>query len=319
MGRAWRIEFEGAYYHLMSRGNDGQHIYLNAGDRRLFLETISDMSDRFEIDVFAYVLMHNHYHLLIRTNRANLTKAMHWLGTTYTRRFNNRNQKRGHLFQGRYKSILIQNDAYVMKLSCYIHRNPLKAGIVDRLVEYKWSSYRAYAYGKDAPDWLGTELILSHFKGSNRHARYRKKVQEYAGESRNIFEDLHHGIILGSKTYVDMIRSRFMPDSPDDALPQQKKIARKLTQNEISATVSKLADLEMSIDAKRLHGENKMKRDAIIFLLWRKGWMTNAEIGRLFDISYSAVSHCVRNFKGSLKRNPDLIKQLDYFNSQFKL
>lgn len=256
MGRAWRIEFEGAYYHLMSRGNDGRHIFMNDSDRRMFLNTISDMCERFEINVFAYVLMLNHYHLLVRTNQANLTKAMHWFGTTYTSRFNNKNQKIGHLFQGRYKSILIQNDTYVMQLSCYIHRNPLQAGIVDRLAEYKWSSYRAYAYDKDAPDWLSTELILSRFKGSDRHSQYRQKVQEYAGETKNIFENLHHGIILGSKNYVDIIRKQFMPDSPNDALPQQKKLARNLTPKQIYATISKLGDFEMYIGAKRLDSIN---------------------------------------------------------------
>jgi len=99
MGRAWRIEYEGALYHLMSRGNDGQHIYLNDADRNLFLETISEMPERFKVDIFAYVLMTNNYHLLVRTNRANLKKAMQWFGTTYTRRFNNQNLKKGHLFQ----------------------------------------------------------------------------------------------------------------------------------------------------------------------------------------------------------------------------
>ncbi|OEU63633.1 MAG: hypothetical protein BA867_07300 [Desulfobacterales bacterium S5133MH16] len=88
---------------------------------------------------------------LVRTNRANLKKAMQWFGTTYTRRFNNRNLKKGHLFQGRYKSILVQNDAYIMRLSCYIHRNPLRSGIVRRLIDYKWSKYPIYAYAKKGP------------------------------------------------------------------------------------------------------------------------------------------------------------------------
>lgn len=167
MGRAWRIEYEGAYYHLMSRGNDGQEIYFSDNDRRRFLETLSEMSERFEVEIFAYVLMPNHYHLLVQTRRANLKKAMQWLGTTYTRRFNNRHSRAGHLFQGRYKSILIENDAYLMQLSCYIHRNPLKAGIVKRLMDYAWSSYGVYAYGRNSPEWLSTNLILSHFKGPN--------------------------------------------------------------------------------------------------------------------------------------------------------
>ena len=96
----------------------------------------------FEIELFSYVLMSNHYHLLLRTRRANLSRAMHWFAGTYTRRFNNRHGRSGHLFQGRFKSILVENDAYILQLSCYIHRNPLRAGLVKRLADYPWSSYR---------------------------------------------------------------------------------------------------------------------------------------------------------------------------------
>ena len=153
MGRPWRIEYEGALYHLMSRGNNGQAIYLNDDDRILFLETISEMAERYDFEIYAYVLMSNHYHLLVKTLRPNLTKAMQWFGTTYTRRFNNRNFKSGHLFQGRYQSIIVQNDGYLMRLSCYIHRNPVRAGIVERLIDYPWSSYPVYACGKKV--WNG--------------------------------------------------------------------------------------------------------------------------------------------------------------------
>jgi REP element-mobilizing transposase RayT len=142
MGRAWRIEYEGALYHILSRGNEQKDIFYDDQDRLLFLKTIGEMSKRFEIDVFAYVLMGNHYHLLLKTNRANLSRSMQWLGVTYTRRFNLRHFRSGHLFQGRFKSIIVQNDAYLMRLSCYIHRNPLRAGIVKRLADYRWSSYR---------------------------------------------------------------------------------------------------------------------------------------------------------------------------------
>jgi REP element-mobilizing transposase RayT len=109
-------------------------------DRSLFLRTMGEMSERFEIDVSAYVLMGNHYHLLLKTPRANLSKGMQWLGLTYTRRFNLRHCRSGHLFQGRFKSLVVENDAYLMQLSCYIHRNPIKAGIVNRLADYRWSS-----------------------------------------------------------------------------------------------------------------------------------------------------------------------------------
>ena len=150
MGRAWRIEFEGAFYHVLSRGNEKRDIFFDDDDRRQFLDTVGEMSGRFIVDIFAYVLMDNHYHLLLRTMRANLSKAMQWFGTTYTRRFNNRHSRSGHLFQGRYKSLIIENDAYLTQLSCYIHRNPLRAGIVKRLADYRWNSYKVYAYGNKA-------------------------------------------------------------------------------------------------------------------------------------------------------------------------
>jgi REP element-mobilizing transposase RayT len=110
MSRPWRIEYEGALYHLLSRGNEGSDIFIDEKDRNRFLEAVGEMSQRFDIDIFAYVLMDNHYHLLVRTRRANLKKAMQWFGTTYTQRFNRRHFRSGHLFQGRYKSIIIQNE-----------------------------------------------------------------------------------------------------------------------------------------------------------------------------------------------------------------
>ncbi len=147
MTRQWRIEFEGAYYHILSRGNEGQEIFREDKDRLSFLKPLSEMSGRYQIDIFAYVLMGNHYHLLLRTNMANISRSMQWFGITYTRRYNMRHCRNGHLFQGRYKAFLVEDDRYLLTLSCYIHRNPLRAGIVERLVDYKWSSYPAYASG----------------------------------------------------------------------------------------------------------------------------------------------------------------------------
>ena len=102
------------------------------------------MSERFEVEVYAYVLMDNHYHLLLKTNKPNISNSMQWFGTTYTRRYNIRHKRSGHLFQGRFKNFLVENDEYLTLLSCYIHRNPLRAGIVRRLVDYPWSSYPMY-------------------------------------------------------------------------------------------------------------------------------------------------------------------------------
>jgi len=193
MARAWRIEYEGALYHVLSRGNERQDIVVTDEDRILFINTVGEMGERFEIDLFAYVLMDNHYHLLFRTNRANLCRSMQWFGATYTKRFNLRHNRSGHLFQGRYKNMLVQNDAYLLRLSYYIHRNPLRAGMVRRVADYKWSSYRAYAYGKSHRSWLNTDAILMQFSNvEDKHQAYRESMQKYSKEEQCTWEDLRH-------------------------------------------------------------------------------------------------------------------------------
>jgi REP element-mobilizing transposase RayT/DNA-binding CsgD family transcriptional regulator len=320
MGRPWRIEYEGALYHLMSRGNNGQAIFSNENDRILFLETISEMAERYDFEIYAYVLMSNHYHLLVKTLRPNLTKAMQWFGTTYTRRFNNRNFKSGHLFQGRYRSIIVQNDGYLMRLSCYIHRNPVRAGIVERLIDYPWSSYPVYAYGKKSPEWLNTQVILSYFSGADVHGHYRKKVQHYAEEEKRLLEDLHHGFILGAKNFVKQIRDQFLPDKPQAALPHQKQLKKDVQLDEIAPKAAQLVelDLDQAIQANRLRGSAKTKRDLVLFVLWKKG-VTNQELGRFFNISGSAVSHSIKAFQNKTKQDSKLTSQFDLLNSQFKL
>ena len=115
MARQWRIEFPGALYHVLSRGNGGQDIFHSDDDRHLFLGLLEELSERFDVEIYAYVLMNNHYHLLIKTIAANLSKAMQWFGTSFTRKFNLNNHTSGHLFQGRFKSIIVENDAYFFR------------------------------------------------------------------------------------------------------------------------------------------------------------------------------------------------------------
>ena len=226
MARQLRIEYEGAYYHVLSRGNNQQAIFLSDHDRNTFLQTLARQSERFEVDIIAYVLMDNHYHLLLRTNRPNLSKSMQWLGTTYTTIFNLRHSRKGHLFQGRFKSILVENESYLMQLSCYIHRNPLRAGIVGRLLDHTWSSYPAYAYNRRCPDWLKTDLILSRFGPDNSGRKaYREKVQRYADEKKNIWEDVKHGIIFGSQVFVDRIKKDYLSGEPQADIPAHQNLS----------------------------------------------------------------------------------------------
>jgi len=321
MARSWRIEFEGALYHVLSRGNAQQDIYYSDKDRHLFLRTVGEMSERFEVDVFAYALMGNHYHLLLKTNHANLSRSMQWLGLTYTRRFNIRHSRSGHLFQGRFKSIIVQNDAYLLRLSCYIHRNPLRAGVVERLADYQWSSYRSYAYGRKSPEWLTTDLILSQVKGPNTNKAYRAKVQDYAKEERNLREDLHHGMIIGSQNFVDDIRHKYLPDKLHTEIPQQRKMSKAIDPVQRLKKAARMlgCDLYELRRMPRISNADRDNRDFLVLSVWKTGVLTNNEIGNLFGLTYSSVSHIVKSVKLRLQKDRILKSKFDHVYSLFKM
>jgi putative transposase len=321
MARPWRIQYGGAYYHVLSRGNEGRDIFFDDGDRKLFLRTIGETSDRFKIDVFAFVLMRNHYHLLLRTNLPNLSRAMQWLGLTYVRRLNNRLGRYGHLFQGRFKAMVVEDDAYMVGLSCYIHRNPLRARVVKRLIEYRWSSYPVYAYGKKGPEWLKTDLILSYFGGRGGHKGYREKVQEYAGEERRLWEDFRHGVILGSEEFVEGIRLSRGGAGAHKDIPQQKEVLRSVDVMGVAKKALALLGREMGEYAPghRVRGGRKEDRNLVVYALWDRGLLQNEEIGRVFGVSYSAVSHIVKDVKERMKKAPQLGSKVQSINSQFKI
>ena len=322
MTRAWRIEYEGALYHVLSRGNERGPIVFDDQDRKMFVGCIGQMAERFEIDVFAYVLMDNHYHLLFRTPRANLSKCMHWFGVTYTNRFNSRHARSGHLFQGRFKNMVVENDAYLLQLSYYIHRNPLRAGMVKRLVSYRWSSYRAYAYGKAIPAWLNTEMILSQFVNvDNKHSAYRQHAQRYSKEEQRLWEDLRHGIFLGSQAFSEKIKKRYLPAVPNAEMPVQKQLKRNIDVDAVILKAAKILNCDPQRYRKtgRISAADKEKRDLLIYLLWQTGQLTNQQIGVKFGLSYSAVSRRVRIFKDSLRNNRALENKFNQIKALIKI
>jgi REP element-mobilizing transposase RayT len=318
MARAWRIEYEGALYHVLSRGNQRQAIFTDDEDRFLFLERLSEMADRFEVECYAYVLMNNHYHLLLRTRRANLSKAMQWLGVAYTSRFNFKNHCSGHLFQGRFKSMLVENDAYLLQLSYYIHRNPLRAGIVERLADCPWSSYTAYAYGKERPEWLNTEVILSQMiNAPDRNQAYRESMKRYAKEEGRVWEDLKHGIILGSERFVESIKERFLPEVPHREIPQQRLAARaSFSDSDLIRAANELGcDIGGFRKSARVSARKVDNRDLLIYLIWQSGGWTNQAIGDRFGLTYSAVSRRVSIFKNKLREDQALLQKFEKIRS----
>lgn len=321
MARQWRIEFPGALYHVLSRGNGRQAIFFSDDDRHLFLNLLAELSARFNLELYAYVLMGNHYHLLLKTIDANLSKAMQWFGTTYTRKFNLKNNTSGHLFQGRFKCIIVENDAYLLRLSCYIHRNPLRAGIVGRLADYPWSSYLYYAYRKKSPEWLRKNTILDQVSGETPYKTYRTKVQNYSDEKVSIWEDVKHGLIYGGREFIEEIKTRFLGGEQDAELPQHNSLLRTFDPELLLKSASEHLgiNLEAVRNAKRIGPDDKDKRDLIIYLLWRAGRLSNSAIGAYFGLTYSAVSRRVKIISAKIAADSGVRSSYQELKSQIKV
>ena len=157
MARPLRVEYPGAFYHVINRGNHREKLFKSARDYEKFIQYLEKASERYALIVHTYCLMGNHYHLLVETPEPNLSMTMQWLNVSYATYFNRKQDRNGHLFQGRFKAILIEADAYLNHLSRYIHLNPVRAGIVERPGQYRWSSYPAFVGEQISPKFLNTD------------------------------------------------------------------------------------------------------------------------------------------------------------------
>lgn len=203
MARPLRLEFPHAVYHLTSRGNARQRIARDDVDRGRFLGILGQVVDRFGWLCHAYCLMPNHYHLLVETPQPNLSRGMRQLNGLYTQAINRRHRRVGHVFQGRFKAILVEKDAHLLELCRYVVLNPVRARLVSQPRQWRWSSYRATANEADEPTWLSTDWILRQF-GSPRAtaaARYRDFVREGMGAD-SPWEQLQGQIYFGSEEFV---------------------------------------------------------------------------------------------------------------------
>jgi putative transposase len=207
MARPIRVEFEGAVYHVMARGNERQAIFRDDKDRQGFLDVLSQMVERFGVLLHVYCLMPNHYHLVVETPRANLSQAIGWLQVTYTVRFNRRHRRIGHLFQGRYKAQLVDAEGYAQSLVRYVHLNPVRpkdkraeipSERLEELDAFAWSSHRDYAGLRRAPRWLSQDWLGYWGEGSAARREYRAYLREAFGKTvENPWGELRGGLVLG--------------------------------------------------------------------------------------------------------------------------
>jgi putative transposase len=226
MARPLRLEFKGAVYHLTSRGNARQKIFFSDADRELFIETLTHVISRYGWICHAYCLMANHYHLLVETPKGNLSIAMRQLNGMYTQSFNRRHKRVGHLFQGRYKAILMEKESYLLELCRYIVLNPARLKGGAKMGAWKWSSYRATAGLASVPEFLSIEWLLAQFGKSRLAAqkRYRAFVKE--GLEKRPWDELKGQIYLGSEEFIERHSAR---DKEIKEIPRAQRHAVKPT------------------------------------------------------------------------------------------
>ncbi len=233
MSRPLRIELSGGVYHVTSRGDGREAIYWSDEDREGWLALLGRACERFNWVCHAYCQMSNHYHLVIETPEGNLAQGMRELNGVYTQAVNRRWQRVGHVFQGRYKAILVEKDSYLLELARYVVLNPLRAGMVRDVGEWPWSSFRAMVGAVPAPPWLQTDWILGQFgkRRSLAQAKYRDFVRAGVGLP-SLWEGLQAQIFLGSPDFVASMQSRLSSEQRVDEVPraQRRPVAKPLAQ-----------------------------------------------------------------------------------------
>lgn len=274
MARPLRIEFAGAYYHVTSRGDRQEPIYEDDEDREAFLRTLAEVVDRFNWRCHAYCLMTNHYHLVVETPDGNLSRGMRQLNGVYTQASNRRHGRVGHLFQGRFKAILVDKDSYLLELTRYVVLNPVRAGMVESPGEWYWSSYRAMVGEAPAADWLATDGLLAQFGTRRNEARrrYRQFVADGAGD---IWSELRQQIYLGDEKFVEKMQAKAVPQKDPVSIPRAQRRKPALSLAAISA--------------------GHRERNAAMVAAYATGAYSYREIAEYFGVHPATVGRVVRN------------------------
>ncbi len=333
MARPLRVDVAGGWYHVTARGNERKAVFRDERDRRRFLELLGQLVERFGLRLHAFVLLDNHYHLLVETPRANLSAAMQWLGGGYAVGFNRRHGRAGHLFQGRFKAVLLE-ESEAVEVSRYVHLNPVRvralgldkaaqvraaAGgsepvarsvVAERLMrlrQWRWSSYKAYAGLAERPDWLTIERVLELGGGRTRADRqraYRQFVEEpiREGHVASPWERLEAGVLLGGAEFVRRWRKRARGQAREQ--PQLRQLQRRVEFAAVVAVVERLKGEKWEVFRDR-HGD--WGRDLALYVARRHCGLALRRLAEAVGgVDYSSVSKAVDRFAQQMQQSKHL-------------
>ena len=327
MARSLRIQYEGAVYHVSSRGNERKEIFKDEIDRKAFLDLLTDSLKTYSVILYCYVLMENHFHFLLETPLANLSEFMRRFNITYTSHYNRRHRRVGHLYQGRYKSILVDKESYLAVLSRYIHLNPVRTRRIGRaslaekrryLKRYKWSSLLGYINEAKRCSFIDYSMILEAYGGDNKaRGAYWEAICNDLSKGMDIKEKIVGQSILGSDKFIKWIKERFLGKEARE-IPSVKMILGYRAEEEIIKAICE----ETGKGFDEIIKESGATREMAMELLYRMGGIKGAEIGEMMGVDYSTVSQGRRRLKEKLAKDKNfslLMKRIERRLSRIKI
>ena len=318
MTRPLRIQFPNAVYHVINRGNEKSDIFNDDEDRNCFLKILAQSSKTYNIKLYCFVLMKNHFHLLVETPLGNLSEFMRHFNITYTSHYNRRHNRVGHLYQGRYKSILVEKDSYLTMVSRYIHLNPARTAIIKSLKpdqqlqylwSYNWSSLPGYLNPAIQLDFLDYDTVLCEYGGCNQTGRnlYRQQLAEDLNTDFSINDKIIGQSILGGKEFVSRIKDSHLKNKKERENPGVGEIHKYLSQDIV---LSLLAE-EFRVKPEKIFTTTGLVKQITMTVLYNYAGLNNREVGELFRVDYSTVSQNRKRLRERVEKNEKSRLKLD--------
>ncbi len=326
MARPLRIQYPGAVYHVTCRGNERKEIYRDNRDRKKFLEILSISISTYRIKLYCYVLMKNHFHLLVETPLGNLGEFMRHFNITYTVYYNRRHRRVGHLHQGRYKSIIVDKERYLSILSRYIHLNPVR--VVNRkkravkekieyLFNYEWSSLPGYIHKRRRENFIDCGMVLEEYGGDNTKGRqaYKKRIYKDIDEGIDIRDKIIGQSIIGGEGFIEWIREKYLKGKKDRESPALRELQSYRAKEEIIEAMEK----ETGKTFKEIKTSKGSLRQIAMDLLYRVGGFKGVEIGQIFGVDYSTVSQGRKRLREKMQKDLRLNQIINHIEKNLSL
>ena len=316
MARPLRIQFENAFYHIMARGQRKEPIVCDDKDKWEFFSRLKDTIEKYNLNIYAYCLMNNHYHLLAETPNANLSDAMHYFNSSYSSYFKNRYKLAGSVFQGRYKAVSVDKDSYFLTLTAYIHLNPVRAKMVEHPEDYEWSSYQYYIGKKDAPHFLFTNELKDNF---NKY-EYKNFIEDIMNSGRVFDRKEIYGTnsLLGGESFnakIIKLTGENRDMEKDYEIPDYRRL-KQIDKETIIDTIEKTFNLTRKEIFFKKRGN--FYRKLAIYGLKKYTGLKLKEIGLLSGSNYHAVSSAYYAFLSKIQEKREIRKMVEKFDEKIE-